>query len=83
MTDSGLVNVQHDVVSSDRDPETRAGFTKNSMVACFGWARSGKDPVPLSPAEIDELEHQAYKDIESGGYVRYDIHTTVGFRAEA
>jgi SAM-dependent methyltransferase len=83
MTDSGLVNVQHDVVSSDREPETRADITKNSMVACFGWARSGKDPVPLSPADIDELEHQAYKDIESGGYVRYDIHTTVGFRAEA
>lgn len=83
MADAGLVNVQHDVVSSDRVPETRAAFTKNSMVACFGWARSGKDPVPLSPTEIDELEHQAYKDIESGGYVRYDIHTTFGFRAEA
>lgn len=83
MADAGLVNVQHDVVSSDRVPEARAAFTKNSMIVCFGWARSGKDSVPLSAAEIDELERQSYKDIESGGYVRYDIHTTFGFRTEA
>jgi SAM-dependent methyltransferase len=82
MINAGLVEVQRDVVSSDRVPETRAATTKNSMVACFSWARSDKDHVPLDTVELLELERQAYRDIESGGYVRFDIHSVFGFKPE-
>ena len=30
--------------------------------------------------ELEALEEQAYKDIKSGCYVRFDIHTIRGFK---
>ncbi|KAI9717490.1 MAG: hypothetical protein M1828_007190 [Chrysothrix sp. TS-e1954] len=76
------LRVETDVVSSDRHVETRRMLTENGMVALFGYARlmaSKHAPGAMSMDQIKELEVDAIKEVESGCYVRYDIHTAVGF----
>ena len=82
MKAAGLVECGTDIVGTDRVKSTLAPLTENSMVACFQWARSGKDKVPFGKEELDQLEAQAYKDIESGGYVRWDVYVHWGFRPQ-
>lgn len=83
MRASALVNVEEDIVSSDRIPETRRSLTANGMRAIFAWARNRANADkagPLSMDNLQELEAQAKRDIESGCYVRFDIHVVIGFR---
>ncbi|KAI4121197.1 MAG: hypothetical protein LQ338_006507 [Usnochroma carphineum] len=78
----GFVNIDEDIVSSDRVPETRLALTKNGMRAIFAWASNQVDRCrlgSLTSEELQALETQAYQDIESGCYVRFDIHVAVGF----
>jgi len=82
---AGLEDVENDIVSSDRVAETRKAFTRNGMQAIFGWARliSSRNAPGSSPMdEIDRLEREAERDIESGCYVRFDIHVALGFKAK-
>ncbi|KAJ9322951.1 hypothetical protein DTO027B5_2993 [Paecilomyces variotii] len=82
MKAAGLEQVQEDIVSSDRLPETRKALTANGMTAIFSWARlmaSKGAPGALSSERLDELERQAEADIQSGCYVRFDIHVSWGF----
>ena len=77
------LRVETDVVSSDRVVETRRAITENSLVALLGFARmmaAKEAPGAMATAEIEEMEDAAIKEIESGCYVRYDIHTAVGFK---
>ncbi|RAH51222.1 class I SAM-dependent methyltransferase [Aspergillus brunneoviolaceus CBS 621.78] len=71
-----LVDVEHHTVGTDRVAWTRSKLTANSMTFAFLSARAGKagDGSALSGKEIDRLEEQVRMDIESGGYLRYDIH---------
>ncbi|KAI9660211.1 MAG: hypothetical protein M1831_003518 [Alyxoria varia] len=85
MKGQGLSDIYTDVTSSDRLPETRQALTENGRVALFGSLRmrSAKNlPGAVSNEEIDRLEKLAIQDIASGCYVRYDIHTAVGFKPE-
>jgi hypothetical protein len=34
----------------------------------------------MSTAQVEEMEGAAIKEIESGCYIRYDVHTAVGFK---
>lgn len=82
MITAGLRAVQSDFVSSDRFPETRKAMTKNGMHAIFAWARLMTEK--MSPGFLDaetllELERQVELDIQSGCYVRFDIHVSWGF----
>lgn len=84
MKAEGLLHVNEDMVSSDRIPDTRKALTLNGMRAIFGWARNKLDhdaPGSLSMDQLQTLEAQAEKDIESGCYVRFDIHVFTGFRS--
>ncbi|KAJ5814872.1 S-adenosyl-L-methionine-dependent methyltransferase [Penicillium riverlandense] len=80
MKAAGLTEIGMEIVGSDRVKSTLGPYTANSMCVCFQWARSGKDPIPFSKEELDQLEAQAFRDIASGGYVRFDIHVNWGFR---
>ncbi|PYH65786.1 class I SAM-dependent methyltransferase [Aspergillus vadensis CBS 113365] len=80
MLSAGLVNVGHDMVSSDRIPGTRKAVSKNGMVALISFARK-RGGIP--PEELESVVEQAYKDIDSGCYVRYDTHIFWGFRPKS
>jgi hypothetical protein len=82
MTAAGLVDVEDDVVSSDRLPETRKEVTTNGLEVMFAWARlmaANKVPGFLSLERLEELEREVDIDIQSGCYLRYDIHAVRGF----
>ena len=83
--DLGLGNVEEDIVSSDRAADTREALTANGMVAVFDWAKltSARGMLgSLSIDELEKLEEQAYQDIKSGCYVRFDIHVILGFESK-
>lgn len=77
------LRVETDIVSSDRLPATRTALTENALVAAMGFTRmmSAKQaPGAMSPEEMEGIESAAIKDIESGCYIRYDVHTAIGFK---
>lgn len=85
MRSAGLVRVDEDIVSSDRDVETREALTANGMLAIFAWAKlmSARGMPGSSPMdELKKLEAQAYENIRSGCYVRFDIYIALGFKPE-
>ena len=81
MNAAGLNEIGTDIVGSYRVKSTVALYTAFSVGVCFNWARLGRDPVPYSKEEVAQLEAQSFRDIGSGGYVRFDIHCNWGFRA--
>lgn len=77
------MRVERDVVSSDRVVESRKALTENGLVALLAFARmmaAKQAPGAMSTEEIDEAEHAAKREMESGCYCRYDVHTAVGFK---
>ncbi|KAL9593685.1 MAG: hypothetical protein Q9219_007440 [cf. Caloplaca sp. 3 TL-2023] len=77
------LRVETDVVSSDRVVETRKALTRNGLVALISYARmmaAKQVPGAMSMDDIERLEKEALQEIESGCYVRYDVHTAVGFK---
>nr|POE96504.1 n-methyltransferase sirn [Quercus suber] len=83
MKQAGL-DVETDIVSTDRLPESRRALTENGKVALFSAARrinAAGLPGAMATEAIDRLEVQAADDIESGCYARYDIHTAIGFKS--
>lgn len=85
MRNAGLIHVEQDIVSSDRIPETRKAVTENGIAVVFGWANLMADrgaPGAIPTQELARLEEQAYNDLKSGCYIRYDVHVTTGFKPE-
>jgi hypothetical protein len=79
----GLSDVEHDVVSSDRVPETRKALTVASLPVLVAFSRMAaikKAPGAMSLDEVEAAEKEAWKEIESGCYTRYDVHTAIGFK---
>ncbi|KAL8675790.1 MAG: hypothetical protein Q9186_007604, partial [Xanthomendoza sp. 1 TL-2023] len=77
------LEVETDVVSSDRLVEARRALTENSLVAFMNFVRmmaTKQAPGAMSPTQVDEMEAEIAKEVESGGYVTYDLHTAVGFK---
>ena len=70
----GMVEVKQDAVSSDRLPETRAHSSIAPMLVGLAVGKR----MGFSQEELDATEAQARKDIESGAYVRFTIHSTHG-----
>ncbi|KAI0384041.1 S-adenosyl-L-methionine-dependent methyltransferase [Hypomontagnella monticulosa] len=80
MKAAGLT-VATDVVSSDRVPSTRERLSVITMGLMFRWARlmaERKAPGSMSDDELECLEKEAYDDIKSGCYLRYDIYIACG-----
>ncbi|KAL9065092.1 MAG: hypothetical protein Q9157_007596 [Trypethelium eluteriae] len=85
MRSAGLIDVEEDIVSSDRVVETRESLSTNGMVAVFQWAKnvSARGMLGSIPAhDLTGFEEQAFKDIKSGCYVRFDIHIILGFKSK-
>ncbi|KAI0205454.1 S-adenosyl-L-methionine-dependent methyltransferase [Astrocystis sublimbata] len=81
MRAAGLCSVESDIISSDRLPETRERMTANGMDAIFSWARlmtSHGKPGSMSFQRLAALEVNVRKDIETGCYVRFDVHVVCG-----
>ncbi|OTA53847.1 hypothetical protein K449DRAFT_439787 [Hypoxylon sp. EC38] len=81
MREAGFVPVVSDIVSSDRVPKTRKELTINAIKVIFSWARLMTErgaPNSMTMDHLERLEDEAYRDIESGCYLRYDIYVTRG-----
>ena len=79
------LRIEKDVVSSDRVVEMRRALTENGLGALMGFARmmaATQAPGAMSMAQLKEMESAAIKIIESGCYIRYDVHTAIGFKPE-
>ncbi|KAL6721692.1 hypothetical protein ACLMJK_000796 [Lecanora helva] len=81
------LRVERDVVSSDRVVASRRVLTENALVAMLGFARmlAAKQTMEsgqpeLTASQIETMKASAMKEIESGCYVRYDVHTAIGFK---
>ncbi|KAI2839886.1 hypothetical protein CBS12448_10668 [Aspergillus niger] len=91
MAAAGLERIVADMVGSDRVPHTRRALTLNGMHVISRWAiakaQAGnlRDPAGrlVSLDEVQALADQAMRDIESGCYVRFDIHAAWGFKPMA
>ncbi|KAM3155414.1 hypothetical protein ABEW05_004043 [Botrytis cinerea] len=63
----GLIQIEEDILSSDRVVETRTALTRNGMQATFSWSRllsSRNAAGSLQMDELDSLELEAARDIE-------------------
>ncbi|KAI1371658.1 S-adenosyl-L-methionine-dependent methyltransferase [Hypoxylon crocopeplum] len=81
MEAAGLTSVITDMLSSDRVPSTRERLTTITMSLAFRWARmmtERKAPGSMSADEVNRLEKEAYDDIKSGCYIRYNIYVICG-----
>jgi hypothetical protein len=81
--DAGLTNVEEDVISTDRLVEQRREFTEIGIGAVFGGlknlSKAGGEGY-WGEREVEERREAAVKDMESGAYLRWDIHIAVGFK---
>lgn len=86
--DAGLEKVEEDVLSTDRVVELRRDFTEIGIGAVFGAlgnmaaAGGGGEGGNWSGKEVEQRRAEAVKDMESGAYLRWDIHVSVGFVKE-
>lgn len=81
--DAGLEGVEEDVISTDRLAEQRREFTEIGVGAVFGGlsnlSKAGEDGY-WTKEEVEERRALAVRDMESGAYLRWDIHVAVGFK---
>jgi hypothetical protein len=82
---AGLKDVEEDVISTDRLVEQRSEFTAIGIGAVTGGLRNLASTLQQeglwSVEEVDAYKAKAIADMESGAYLRWDIHVTVGFKA--
>ncbi|KAH8714791.1 hypothetical protein GQ44DRAFT_713373 [Phaeosphaeriaceae sp. PMI808] len=80
---AGLRRVELDRLSTDRLVEQRREFTEIGVGAVFGGLRNlsqvGAEEY-WSAEEVEERRKSAVVDMESGAYLRWDIHVAVGFK---
>lgn len=80
---AGLKDVEEDVISTDRLVEQRRDFTEIGIGAVFGGlanlSKTGGEGY-WTKEEVEERKKKALEDMESGAYLRWDIHVGVGFR---
>jgi hypothetical protein len=80
---AGLREVEEDVISTDRLVEQRREFTEIGVGAVFGGlmnlSKAG-EPGYWSAEEVGERKQEALRDMESGAYLRWDIHVAVGVK---
>ncbi|KAJ4373933.1 hypothetical protein N0V83_002672 [Neocucurbitaria cava] len=83
--DVGLQGVQTDVISTDRLVEMRREFTEIGVGAVFGGLKNlakVKEEGGWGEEEVESRRVEAVADLESGAYLRWDIHVAVGFTAK-
>lgn len=82
--DAGLKDVQTDVISTDRLVEMRREFTEIGVGAVFGGLKNlarVEEEGGWGEEEVESRRVEAVADLESGAYLRWDIHVAVGFTA--
>ncbi|KAH8680793.1 S-adenosyl-L-methionine-dependent methyltransferase [Xylariales sp. PMI_506] len=73
----GLVDITHEVISSDCFPENRALGTKLGIEV---WHGSLKTTGAVDSETLEKMRLDAIRDGESGAYTRWDIHCYVAFK---
>ncbi|KAI1172873.1 S-adenosyl-L-methionine-dependent methyltransferase [Nemania sp. FL0916] len=81
MQAAGYSSVIRDVKKSDTIPETRRDMTHIIANLCLSWVRMkterGASEPPFGDC-LDSLEKEVDQEIESGCYVRFNIHDVCG-----
>lgn len=77
-----MIEVEEDIIRSDRVPETRKAWTQTCLEGVFDKLRILDDRKNdgKGKAEIDRLEKEANKEAELIGYAALDLHVVVGFK---
>jgi trans-aconitate methyltransferase len=81
MRAAGLTSVTSDVLSSETAPQIRKRSTATIMNLIFTWARmvNGQGGSgSMFGDSLDVLEKEAHQEIESGCYLKYNIHVACG-----
>jgi hypothetical protein len=81
----GLKDVEEDVISTDRLYEQRRPFTEIGIGAVFGGLKNlskAGEKSYWSEEEVEQRKKMAVDDMESGAYLRWDIHVGVGFKED-
>ncbi|KAJ8130305.1 hypothetical protein O1611_g3327 [Lasiodiplodia mahajangana] len=84
MRTAGLTSVVSDTFNSERAPKIRKRSTATIMNLIFTWARMVNGPGgpgSMFGDTLDSLEKEAHQEIESGSYLRYNIHVACGQKA--
>jgi SAM-dependent methyltransferase len=79
----GLKGVEEDVISTDRLVEQRREFTEIGIGAVFAGLKNLSKAAQegyWTEQEVEERKVAALKDMESGAYLRWDIHVGLGFK---
>lgn len=70
-----------EVFASDRVPETRTRMTERMLGLVFTWARMMAErgaPGAMSGEELDAMEMEVAEEIQSGAYLKFNIHVVCG-----
>ncbi|KAF2751669.1 hypothetical protein M011DRAFT_463179 [Sporormia fimetaria CBS 119925] len=90
--EEGLKGVEEDVVSSDRVVEVRTEMTSCAIGAVAGMLANLAETLGTKGEEVDGFwsteevalwKERAERDVESGAYLRWDIHVWIGFTPAA
>ncbi|KAF2823378.1 S-adenosyl-L-methionine-dependent methyltransferase [Ophiobolus disseminans] len=84
-TSAGLKDVQEDVISTDRLVEQRREFSEIGVGAVFGGLKNMSNAGAegcWDGEEVERVREEAVRDLESGAYLRWDIHVGVGTKGE-
>lgn len=86
MRAAGLTSVLTDVAPSDKVPGAAEKLALSMLTLFFSWARQlvkkGQAGSMFSDS-LDNLEREAYDEVKSGSYYKYDIHVACGRKALA
>lgn len=81
MSNAGLTSVISDVFPSDKVPETRSRMTASILSLVFTWARMMAErgvPKSLSDDALNKLQEEVAEEINSGAYLKFNIHVACG-----
>lgn len=82
MRTAGLTSVTSDVFSSERAPQIRKKSTVTITNLIFTWARMMNErDSSMFGDSLNNLEKEVHEEIESGGYLRYNVHVACARKA--
>ena len=84
LKDVGFQNIIECVTSNDRDAGMRAVCSRLWIGACKSGLqmrmKAGAKPAPASDTLLDDLVARMLREVEGGGYLRFNVHIWVAVK---
>ncbi|KAI1113872.1 S-adenosyl-L-methionine-dependent methyltransferase [Nemania sp. NC0429] len=84
MRAAGLTSVTSDVFDSERAPQIRKRSTVTIVNLVFTWAHMVNSKTPSGSMfndDLNNLRREVLEEVESGTYLRYNVHVACGRKA--